>query len=126
MKNKNFAFTRGLGLPTIKDGQTLEMFNFTQAIPHTEIFAGINGLIFRKCNLVNCVLPKDAKKEDCLHIQKEFCSNLHPRWVAKGIDECPSKNCAHLSKTVEDKEYDVKTGVLLKDEVVSIYKDSDA
>lgn len=122
---QNYAFTRGLELPTVKNGHVFSGINFTQAKPNTVIFKGITGLVFKGCNLMNCTVPVDAKIEDSLHIQKEFCSNKHPRLVAKGIDECSSEICEHYVKSEVDKTFDVKTGVLLKEETIKTYKDKD-
>jgi len=96
----NYAFTAKNELPKAETGQVFEMLNFMQAVPNTEIFQGVEGLVFKKCNLVNCKLPEDAKVEDCLHIQKSFCSHVHPKWVEKGLPEC-SDNCEHLTDTDE-------------------------
>lgn len=118
----NFAFTRGLGLPNIPQGGVFEGYNFTQAKPHTKIFVGRTGLTFKGCNLVNCDVPIGSVIIDCLHIHKEFCSNKHPKWVAKGINKCVD-NCSHYVESITDKEYDKKTGVLLKEDVVKVYED---
>ncbi len=94
----NFAFTRGLPLPTVDDGYTFEGYNFMQVQPHTAIFVGKTSLTFRNCNLMNCDVPGDAAIESCLNIHKSLCANIHPRWVAKGL---PSEveNCAHVTIT---------------------------
>lgn len=105
----NFAFTRGLSLPTANNGDTFEYYNFMQAQPHTKIFEGVTGLTFRKCNLVNCDVPVDAIIEDCLHIHKNMCSHNHPRWVNKGLPEC-IENCSHVTEidviTIDGMEVD--------------------
>lgn len=94
----NYAFTRGLPLPTANNGDTFQGYNFMQALPHTPIFAGITGLTFRKCNLINCDVPNDAVIEGGLHIHKSLCSNIHPRWVDKGLSAEP-ENCPHVVDT---------------------------
>lgn len=91
----NYAFTRGLPLPTANNGDTFEGYNFMQAQPHTPIFAGVTGLVFRKCNLMNCDVPVDAVVDDCLRIHKSLCSHNHPKWVDKGLAECV-ENCNHV------------------------------
>lgn len=91
----NYAFTRGLALPTINNGHKFEYCNFVQAQPHTKIFEGVTSLTFKKCNLMNCDVPPDAIVDDCLHIHKSLCSHNHPRWVKKGLAECV-ENCSHI------------------------------
>lgn len=94
----NFAFTRGVPLPTANNGDTFERYNFMQAQPHTALFAGVTGLTFRKCNLVNCDVPVDAVIDDCLHIHKSLCSNIHAKWIDKGLLVEP-ENCPHVVDT---------------------------
>lgn len=94
----NYAFTRGVALPTINNGHTFEYANFMQRVPNTPIFVGITGLTFRKCNLTNCDVPPDATLINCSHIHKELCANLHPKWVAKGIP-AEVENCSHVVDT---------------------------
>ena len=96
----NYAFTRGLSLPTATNGQTFEGYNFMQVAPNTDIFVGVTGLTFRKCNLINCKVPGDAVIEDSINIQKSLCANLHPEWVAKGVP-AEVENCAHVTDTDE-------------------------
>lgn len=75
----------------VQNGDTFLNRNFTQIHPHTEILQGISGLKFIGCNLVNCKLPVDATKDDCLHFQKSNCGNIHPKW---GLD-C-TEDCEHV------------------------------
>lgn len=91
----NYAFTRGVAMPTANANDTFEGYNFMQALPNTLIFTGITGLTFKKCNLINCIVPADAVVDDCLNIQKSLCANLHPRWVEKGIP-AEVENCVHV------------------------------
>lgn len=91
----NFAFTRGLELPTVQNGHTFELCNFTQRQPHTKIFEGITGLTFKKCNLTNCDLPPDAIVIDSPNRHRSFCTNLRPELINKGILAC-IKNCSHV------------------------------
>ena len=90
----NYSFPSNKSLPNAEGGQVFEMYNFTQAKPHTKVFEGVTGLVFKNCNLLNCDLPDDAKVEDCLHIHKEFCANLHPEWSAY-LDAEP-EDCSHV------------------------------
>ena len=107
----NFAFTRGLPLPDVEDGHVFERYNFCQAVPHTKIFEGKKGLVFRNCNLTNCDVPEDAVVEGTVRSKhRSFCSHEHPRWVAKGLPEC-SETCEHLVDTDE-----------LKVDGVTVYK----
>ena len=58
---QNFSGT----LPKCADGDTFEACNLQQPVAHTAIGAGVKGLVFRKCNLMNCDVPKDAVVEQC-------------------------------------------------------------
>lgn len=69
-----------------------------QREPHTAIFAGITGLTFIKCNLTNCDLPPDAIVIDSPNRHREFCTNLRPRLIDKGISAC-IENCSHVIDT---------------------------
>jgi hypothetical protein len=90
----NYSFASGNPLPTVNNGHVFERLNFCRAVPHTPIFAGKTGLVFRGCNLVNCDVPADAVLEDCLHVHYEFCSNHHPEWAGK-LTPCVA-NCPHV------------------------------
>jgi len=94
----NYAFTTGKSLPVVQNGHVFEYSNFMQAQPHTPIFTGITGLVFRKCNLTNCDVPPDAVLENCTNRHKDLCSNLHPKWVGKGLPT-ELKNCPHVVDT---------------------------
>lgn len=107
----NYAFTRKVPLPAIPEDKTFEYFNFTQKLPHTKIFEGITGLIFKNCNLLNCDIPADAITESCLRIHVEYCANLHPEFEAE------EENCPHVIDI--DEIYD--EGVLV--ETIYHYKD---
>ncbi len=91
----NYAFTRGLPLPTVDNGHVFEHVNFVQKEPHTAIFAGITGLTFNKCNLTNCDVPVDATIIDSPNRHREFCTNLHPTW---GLS-VETENCVHVVDT---------------------------
>ena len=86
--------------PTFTDGQTVENWNLTQLQPHTAIGAGVSGLTFRNCNLLNCDLPADAEVVDSLHCHKSFCSHLHPEWITHGLPEC-AEVCEHVADVDE-------------------------
>lgn len=97
----NYSFTTGQVLPTVENGHHFTDVNFAQAEPNTEIFIGKTGLIFEKCNLINCSIPGDAQKIDCLHIQKDMCANTHPQWVDEGFIDAEAENCSHVVDTDE-------------------------
>jgi hypothetical protein len=94
----NCAWTTGKSLPEVVNGHTFEMCNFAQREPHTAIFAGVTGLTFRNCNLINCDIPIDAIKISCNGGHVSYCSHEHPNWVDKGLAECV-QSCTHLTGT---------------------------
>ncbi len=79
-----------------EDGDTLENTNLFQLVSGTPICSGVKGLIFKCCNLTNCVPPADSVLNDCNIAQINFCSHLHPEW--KGLHIC-SQNCPHVEST---------------------------
>jgi len=99
----NARFTQ----PQFEPGQTVEGWNLTQLLPHTAIGVGVSGLTFVNCNLLNCDVPAAAVVEDCLTVQKSFCSHLHPEWIERGLPEC-SEDCEHVSD-VDEIEIDGET-----------------
>ena len=91
-----------------EDGDVFEGCNLSQAVPGTpiglkaQVGTGLEtcatpakGLVFRRCNLANCLPPEDAVVEDCMVAQTELCSHLHPELVERGLPECPEK-CSHV------------------------------
>ena len=93
----NYKF---VSLPDVPNDSVFERSNFMRGVPHTSIFSGKTGLVFRNCNLTNCELPVGTITEDCLKTHVSFCSHLHPEWLEKGyILECAS-DCTH--RTVVD------------------------
>ena len=94
-RNKNFSRTH-INKLIANNGDVFIRCNFSQSVPHTEILTGVNGITFEKCNLMNCNIPVDAVKIDCLHIQKSLCSHLHQRRLDAGeITEC-AEDCVHV------------------------------
>ena len=98
--------------PECSNGDMFQNANLMQALLDTEICVGKTGLTFRNCNLINCVLPKDAVVESSNTCKKEFCSHLHPEM---GLTECAEK-CSHWKGT----EIDDYTG-----KIVHVYEDGD-
>ena len=92
-KNKNFSRHKLADLTGVQSGDTFEACNFAQTTPHTAILAGITGLSFTGCNLMNCGVPVDAVVEDCLTIHKSMCTNRHPAFTELAL--CPD-NCSHV------------------------------
>ena len=56
-------------LPKFSDGDVIEECNLAQPAMNTPAGAGAKRLVFRRCNLVNCVVPDDATLEDCVNFQ---------------------------------------------------------
>ncbi len=83
-------------LPDVENGHVFENKSFLQAAPHTAIFTGKTGLIFRRCNLTNCDIPPDTVMEQCLRAHMNFCSHVHPEWLRYGyISDCVEQ-CSHV------------------------------
>jgi len=89
--------------PILLDGDVLEGCNLSQPEPHTPVGAGVKGLIFRKCNLVNCDVPKDAALEKCLnvHMRKVVVETLTAAEVEKQRAE-EEKAVAIAVKTIDE------------------------
>ena len=96
----NYSFTTGRPLPTVENGHEFIMDNFAQVEP-TSVFSDKAGLIFRKCNLTNCIVPADSVIDNCLHNQRSFCANLHTDWVEKGHLQAEVENCPHVTSIDE-------------------------
>jgi len=58
--------------PTVSDGDEFIMCNLVQETPLSDIFNGVTGLKFYRCNLVNIKLPPDAQVELCNTAQIEY------------------------------------------------------
>jgi hypothetical protein len=91
----------------LNDGDVIDDSNFCQPVP-TLMFTEYQNLTFRLCNLLNVQLDPACGHivDDCLWIEKEFCSHLHPELVEKGLPEC-DENCRHRNG---DKYHDITTG----------------
>lgn len=78
---------------SINNGEIFEFCNFTQKIADTEIFDGASELIFRNCNLVNCIVPDGSIVENCNSTRKSFCSHLHENWdLPLCAEDCEHSN----------------------------------
>lgn len=87
-KNQNLFFKQ----PKAENGDEFICCNFAQKFPYTKIFEGNSELIFRRCNLTNCDIPKDSVIDICQTRQVEFCANLHTDFDLDAEDE----NCSHV------------------------------
>ena len=95
-----------------KIGETIEECNITQKFPNTVITV-IAGLIFNRCNLVNCSVPADAIIIDCNTAQIDRCGNLNENYICDV--ECKhmvSKEEIKLDGVVVDTIYEYKDEVL--------------
>lgn len=88
----NYAFKP---MPEVPEDKIFIEYNFYQLRPETEIFAGITGLKFIRCNLTNCKIPVDAELVSCRHVQYNFCTNLRPDLVDRGLSPCEIE-CEHM------------------------------
>lgn len=93
----NYAFNIN-PIPPVLFGHTFTGDNFMQLRPYTKILDGVSGLKFVKCNLINCDLPPDAVFEGCRPHHMEFCTNLMPKLVDRGLTAC-AENCVHVIST---------------------------
>ena len=99
IKFKNFSFGK-LRLFKPKNNEVYYQNNFSQAKEHTKVIPDdITDLILIEPNLVNCDIPSKPgiKVIGGLHIQKSFCTHLHPNMVPP-LTPCPV-NCQHLVNT---------------------------
>jgi len=86
---QNYCYKKGV-LPSVSNGAVLDRYNLEQLNPHTKIFEGVTGLVFRNCRLINCDLPADAVKESCTNYHVERCYHLHPDdGLTPEVDNCP-------------------------------------
>lgn len=93
----NYSWNKtSVDLPVPENGTIFSDTIFTRKEPHTPIFTGVTGLVFRDCNLTNCDLPEDAIVEGGIHCHISFCSHEHPKWIDKGLTQCVA-NCSHVT-----------------------------
>jgi len=89
------------GVPVSQDGDEYRECMLAQPNPGTKI--GLNekgeackGLVYRGCNMLNCIPPDDAKvDETCLTAQLSRCTHLEPELLKMGVTPCP-ENCEHI------------------------------
>jgi len=88
----------------LQDGDIIEG-NFSQSNPHTDISAYFHGknVTVRRFNFMNCDVPPSVTLDKSfpgkLHIQKDFCSHLHPNRLEQGeITQYPD-NCSQVVDT---------------------------
>lgn len=81
-----------------QDGDIFDSCNIAQLYPNTKICDGKSGLTFQGCNLLNCSVPGDSIIMDCLTVQKNFCSHIHPGF---GLSPECVDNCSHVADTDE-------------------------
>jgi len=94
--NRNFSGQT----PPCQDGDEFVSCNLSQYVPASDIFAGRTGMTFRRCNLVNVLIPDGCTVESCNTTQVSRCSWLHPEWVERGLPEC-QEDCSHVVEVTE-------------------------
>ena len=83
----------------IPDGSTINSGNFSQLVPNTEILIG-KTLTINGGNWVNVRQQPEWTVNGGNWTQVERCSNLHPKWISRGLTECEVE-CGHLVDTDE-------------------------
>ena len=76
-----------------KDGDFFENCNFSQVLPHTKIFDGVNELTFTNCVMVNCDVPSDAVLNNTPIVHVSYCSRIHD-WPELPVCE---EQCEHVT-----------------------------
>jgi len=59
------------------DGDIFEGVDFTQHVPDVALGGNAVGIVFKKCDLTNCVVPSACEIEDCVVRRVSFCGNLY-------------------------------------------------
>ena len=102
--NKNLSFQN----IQVSNGDEFINCNLTQSMPHTTMFSGVSGLVFRGCNLINCQLPEDSQCIDCNRASLSFCSHVFPELAARGFIGTCAEVCVHMYESetisIDDKE----------------------
>lgn len=84
---RNWSFSQ----PPLSDGDEIVNCNLQQFAPNTPIATGVTGLIFRDCNLVNCLLPEGSVAIGCNMTQIDRCSR---NWPSVAAEPC-GEDCRH-------------------------------
>lgn len=92
-QNKNFSRDK-ISNVSPEDGDEFDNCNLSQ-VEKKKIFENVNSLQFKSCNLVNCEIPANASKDDCLHVYISYCTNLHPGMIDSGLGACEPE-CLHM------------------------------
>jgi len=80
--------------PPLKDGDVVEMGNFSQFQPGTEICKDVKDLTIKGGLWINVKAQPTWRVEGGNWAQVPRCSHVHPDWVARGMAECPT-DCEH-------------------------------
>jgi hypothetical protein len=111
MEHRRYGPRQQFKQPVLANGDVLEQIDFSQLMPHTSIAEGVKRLIFKRCRLENCDIPKDAKLIECHPTHISYCAHINP-----GLPLTCPKKCQHVVK--ETPEIVVDGRVILK----NVYK----
>ena len=97
VKHATFKPNQCFKQPDLDPNDVLEGVNLSQISPNTVIGEGVEGLVFKNCNLTNCnangIVVGGNKS------QVSFCSHLHKEWV---FEESCKKICEHVTSHVKE------------------------
>jgi len=88
IKRENYFF---VDIPEI--GDTFEDCNLTRPVP-ARIFVGKKGLRFVRCNMTNCIPPKDSVMDHCNCAQVKFSRKVFEADGHPLADKLPKGNTA--------------------------------
>lgn len=89
----------------VQNGDEFHNCNFSQKTQDTEIFKGLRGLVFSRCNLINCKIQSSARvMKSCNTAKMDLCYHL-----VEGLPEEPD-NCRHVTRVIP--------GVVIDGEVI--------
>lgn len=93
ISDKNYSGNRIINLKEINDDETFERCNFSRHILGS-LLTGIKGIIYKDCNLSNCIIESDSKIEGKRYgVNKSKCKHLHPE-ITELANEV--ENCEHV------------------------------
>lgn len=98
-KSGNYSFRE----PPFEDGDVIEGGNYAQIAPGTEICSDVTDLTIHGGNFMNCTPQPTWDVTGGNWSQKEFCANLHPELIEKGLPAEP-EDCPHRSAQKEEVE----------------------